>query len=296
MDNLRGIALMVLAMAGFAIEDAFIKGAAATLPTGQILLTIGVVGGGIFALVAKSRGVRLISPVLLTPALLCRTAAEMVATISFVTAITLIPLAMASAIIQAVPLALAAGASLIFGEVVGWRRWSAILSGLVGVIVILRPGLEGFDVNALWAVLAVFGLAARDLAVRAVPATVGHLQLATYGLLTCVLSGLVLIPFTGLPVRPDPYAAAMLAGASIMGVFAYYAITAAARTGAVAVVTPFRYTRILFAIVVGLVAFSEVPDAATLAGAGLVVASGVYTLLRERSLARAAARRDAGAA
>lgn len=288
MDNIRGITLMVLAMAGFAVEDAFIKAAAPEVPTGQILLTIGVLGGGAFALYVRSRGTRLISPVLLSRPVLLRNVAEIVGTIGFITAITKIPLATASAIAQSMPLVITAGAALIYKEQVGWRRWSAILAGLVGVLIIIRPGTAGFDPNALWAVLAVFGLAARDLAARAVPREIGHMQLAVYGALMLIPTGLILTPFTGAPVMPSTGSWVLLMGAAATGIFAYYAITSASRTGAVAVVTPFRYSRILFALVLGILLFDELPDAQTLLGATVIVGSGIYTLLRERRLARAA--------
>ncbi|MHA6347010.1 DMT family transporter [Roseivivax sp. CAU 1761] len=286
MDNLRGILLMTLAMGAFAVEDAFIKAASATLPTGQILIAIGLFGGGGFALYARSRGVRLFGPDLLARPILLRNLTEIVGTCGFVLAITLIPLATASAIAQAMPLVITLGAALLFGEEVGWRRWSAILTGLAGVLVILRPGLAGFDPNALWALLAVFGLAARDLAARVVPARISHLQLATYGLLSTIPSGLILLPFTGGLAWPDARSGLMLLGAIIVGGVAYYAITSATRTGGVAVVTPFRYTRILFALLIGFLAFGERPDAMTLLGAAMIVGSGLYTLLREHRLAR----------
>ncbi|WP_306132879.1 DMT family transporter [Roseivivax marinus] len=289
MDNLRGIILMVLAMAGFAVEDAFIKASSATVPTGQILLFIGIVGGGAFALAARRGGVRLMAPAFRHRAIVARNVAEIIGTIGFVTAITTIPLATASAIAQAMPLVITAGAALLFAEPVGWRRWSAIAVGLVGVLIIIRPGTSGFDPNALWAVLAVFGLAARDLAARAVPSTVSHSQLAVWGMFMLVPTGLILTPFTGAPVVPAPLTLVLLTGAAAVGCLAYYAITSASRTGAVAVVTPFRYTRILFALVLGALLFGESPDGPTLIGAALVIASGVYTLLRERRLARAGA-------
>lgn len=295
MNNFRGIALMIFAMAAFAVEDAFIKAAAPTIPVGQILLTLGIVGGGGFSIIAARRGVRVISSVLLTPAVIVRNLSEIAGTIGFVLAITLIPLATASAVAQAMPLVITLAAALIFGETVGWRRWTAIFVGLAGVLVILRPGMEGFDPNALWVLVTVFGLAARDLAARAVPARVSHMQLATYGLLTTIPAGLILLPFTGGLVMPDGRSALLLLGAVLVGGVAYYAITSAARTGEVAVVTPFRYSRIVFALIIGMAVFGEMPDALTLSGATLIVGSGIYTLLRERRLARERSRAEATA-
>lgn len=288
MENLRGILFMTLAMFAFALEDVFIKAAARDLPAGQIIIVIGLGGGSLLALHARARGIRLITPVLLSPPVMIRNLAEILGTLGFVTAITLIPLSTASAILQATPLVITMGAALIFGEAVGWRRWCAIAVGLLGVLVILRPGLDGFDANALFAVLGVLGLGARDLAVRAVPRDVPNPQLAVYGFATLLPSGLILLAFSGPPVWPSPGNWALLLGATIVGVAAYLAITAASRLGDVSVVTPFRYTRLVFALALGIALFAERPDALTYLGAGLIVASGIYTFLRERRLTRAA--------
>ena len=290
MDNLRGIALMIAAMAVFAVEDMFVKAASASLPTGQIILGLGLGGGAIFAALAALRGQRLVSRELLTRPVLIRNAGEALATMSFVTALSLVPISVASAILQATPLAVTAGAALFLGAPVGWRRWAAVVAGFLGVLLILRPGFEGFRPAALFAVIAVFGLAARDLATRAMPARVTSLQLSAWGFATLIPAGLALLAVNGAPAVTDPRGLTLLAAAIGCGAFAYYAIVAAMRVGEIAVVTPFRYTRILFALLIGYLAFSERPDALTLAGAALIVASGLYTLLREARLARAARR------
>ena len=292
MDNVRGALLMILAMAGFAVEDAFIKTAATDMPTGQILIVIGCVGGAVFWAITRRRGIRLLTGDLLTRPVMLRNLSEIAGTIGFVTAITTIPLSTASAIAQAMPLVVTLGAAVFFGEAVGWRRWSAILAGLIGVLIIIRPGLQVFDPNALWAVLAVFGLAARDLAARAVPKGIPHLQLAAYGFLSLIPTGLILILASGeAPVWPDGRLTFLLAGAVLTGMLAYYAITSASRTGEVSVVTPFRFSRMLFALLIGVTIFGERPDLATYLGAALIIGSGLYTFLRERRLGRIEARR-----
>jgi len=288
MDNLRGILLMVAAMAGFAVEDMLIKAAAAEVPTGQILAALGLGGAAVFGLWARARGERLFARAMFAAPMLLRNGAEVIGTVCFVTAITLVPLATASAILQATPLAVTLGAALFLGAPVGWRRWTAILVGLAGVLLIVRPGLAGFEPAALLAVVAVVALATRDLGTRVAPAAVSSVVLSAWGFGMVALAGAVLLPLGGGPVAPSPAAWAMLAGALGFGCAAYYAITAAMRVGEVAVVTPFRYTRLLFAIALGLVVFGERPDAWTLGGAAIIIASGLYTLLRERRLARAA--------
>lgn len=277
-----------MAMATFALEDALIKAASAIgLPTGQILIVIGLGGGAIFGALARRRGIALFTPVLLRPAVLARNVSEVIGTLGFVTAITMIPLATASAILQATPLVITMGAALIFAEPVGWRRWTAIGVGFVGVLVIIRPGMDAFDPWSITAVIGVLGLAGRDLASRAVPVAISNLQIATYGFLTLIPTGLILIAISGGVVWPDGTGWLLLLGAIAVGTAGYYSITAASRTGEVAVVTPFRYTRLPFALLVGWAFFAEVPDALTYVGAALIIASGIYTFLRERRLARA---------
>ncbi len=290
MDNLRGIGFMVAAMALFAIEDAFIKGVSEKLPTGQILLFIGIGGGTVFALMCRARGIRLLSPVLLTRPLMLRNLSEIVGTLGFVTAITTIPLATASAILQAAPLFVTMGAALFYGEPVGWRRWSAIAVGFVGVLVIIRPGLAGFDPYSLFAVLGVAGLAGRDLASRAIPRETTSFQVATYGFFMAIPTALIMLAFDHDVAMPDPRHWLMIAGAITVGLMGYVAITTAARTGDASAVTTFRYTRLIFALAIGMIIFGERPDALTFLGAALIIGSGLFTLIRERRLARAQAR------
>lgn len=287
MNNLRGILLMVASMAGFAVEDAFIKAAAATVPVGQILILLGIGGTLVFGTLARMQGVRLLSPALFLRPVLLRNGSEMLATMSFVSAIALAPLSTVSAILQATPLAVTLGAALFLGAEVGWRRWTAILVGFAGVLVIVRPGQAGVDAGAILAVLGVFLLAARDLATRAVPAHVPSTVIATYGFASVIPAGIILLAFSGGALIPSPRALLFMASALTIGVFAYYAIIAAMRAGDIAVVTPFRYSRLLFAVAIGMVVFGERPDALTFLGAALVIASGLYTLLREARLARA---------
>jgi drug/metabolite transporter (DMT)-like permease len=288
MENLRGIAWMVAAMALFAVEDALIKAAVATVPLGQIMLSIGLGGSVVFVALARARGIRLIDPVVLSRPVLIRNASEIVGTIGIVTAIATVPLATAITILQASPLLITLGAAVIFREPVGWRRWSAIAVGFAGVLVIVRPGAQAFDPLVLFAIVGTLGLAGRDLASRAVPRSVSSLQLAVYGFAMLVPTGLILMPFTGGAAMPSAAAWLLIVGAVVCGVAAYYAITEATRTGDVAVVTPFRYSRLPFAILLGILFFGEVPDSATYAGAALIVGSGLFTLWRETRLMRSA--------
>jgi drug/metabolite transporter (DMT)-like permease len=281
-DNLTGSLLMVAAMAGFAVEDMFLKSAAATLPVGQIMMIFGAGGMIAFAILTLLRGERVFHPAILSRPILIRAVFEVAGRLFYTLAIALTPLSSASAILQATPLVVVAGAAVFFGESVGWRRWTAIAAGFVGVLIILRPGADSFTPLSLFAVLGTLGFAGRDLATRAAPPVLSNMQLGVYGFAMVLAAGAGLLGFTGGALIPGPRASADLALGILVGVFAYYALTAAMRTGAVAVVTPFRYTRLVFALILGALVFGEHPDALTLTGSAIVVASGLYTLWRAR--------------
>jgi drug/metabolite transporter (DMT)-like permease len=278
------MAWMTLAMLGFALADMFIKFASETLPVGQILAMFGLGGALVFGILAKREGVRLISPVLLMRPVIIRNLSEMGATIGVVTAIALIPFSTFSAIIQANPLLVTLGAALFLGEPVGWRRWTAIFVGLVGVMIIIRPGLEGFDANVWFAVMGVVFLSARDLATRPVPTTISTAQLSTYSMAAIIPAGLGLLAFSGGAAWPSPIIWGAMLGAIVMGLVAYFSITKAMRVGEISAVTPFRYTRLIFALIIALVIFGERPDAWTLIGAAIVIATGLYSFAREARL------------
>lgn len=288
MDNLRGAALMVLSMLGFALEDMFIKLVSDALPIGQILFMLGIGGAFVFAVVVKLQGDRLFVPEMRSLPIALRAFGELAGTMGFISAIVLTPISSASAILQATPLAVTLGAALFLGEQVGWRRWSAITVGLFGVLLIIRPGMDSFEPLSLLAVIAVFGLGMRDLATRRVPKSISSMQLSFLGFAAVIPAGPILLWFTGQPhVVPQGINIFYFGAALFIGLFAYYAIVAAMRVGDVGFVTPFRYSRMLFALVIGVMIFDESPDAFTLIGAAIIVASGIYTVLRERKTQRA---------
>lgn len=285
MDNLRGAVLMVLAMLGFAIEDMFIKLMAGALPTWQIIGSLGFGGALVFAALTLSRGQPLFARSFLNPAIYLRSAGELVGTIGFMTAIALTPISSASAILQATPLAVTLGAAMFLKEPVGWRRWSAIAAGFLGVLLVIRPGMDGFNALSLFAVMGVAGLSLRDLMTRVAPTTISSYQLSFLGFLTLVPASVLLSLFsTRAFVMPTPMILAQLGGMVLLGVVSYYAIVAAMRVGEVSYVSPFRYSRLVFALVVGVVVFGERPDAPMLIGSAIIVASGIYSVWRERKL------------
>lgn len=273
---------MVAAMAAFAFEDMFVKALTRSIPVGQALLLFGLGGMIAFIALARRRGETPFHPAILTRPILIRSICEVGGRLCYTLAIALTPLSSASAILQATPLVVAAGAVVFFGQKVGWRRWAAIAVGFVGVLIILRPGMSGFTPASWFAVLGTLGFAGRDLATRAAPVAMSNVQLGVVGFAMLIVAGAPLLVWTGGATVMDGQEWALLVGAVATGVAAYYALTAAMRVGEIAVVAPFRYTRLVFAMVLGTLVFAERPDAMTLLGSAVIVGSGLYTVLRAR--------------
>lgn len=285
MDNLRGAAFMVLAMLGFALEDMLIKLLAGAVSVGQIILMLGLGGALFFAGVLWVKGQRLFSADMRSVPIFIRGLGEMLGTMCFVSAIVLTPLSSASAILQATPLVVTLGAAVFLGEKVGWRRWSATIAGLFGVFLIIRPGADSFEVLSLLALGGVFGLAARDIATRRVPPSISTMQLSFLGFLAmCPAGAILMIATQTIPIGLVGLDLFYFGAAWGIGLFAYYAIVAAMRMGEISVVSPFRYSRMVFALIIGIMVFDEAPDALTLIGATIIVASGIYTVWRERKV------------
>ena len=286
-DNLTGILLMLAAMALFAVEDLFLKWLAVDLALGQIILISGLLGAPVFVLMAWRAGQGIFVKDALHPAVITRNIGEMVGTASFVAALAIAPLGTVAAVLQAMPLAVTMGAALIFGESVGWRRWTAIGVGFLGVLLVIQPGADGFQAASLLVLITVAGMSVRDLAARAIPARVTTAQVSAWGLMAVTVLGAGMLAVTGGGRAVSTVEAVILLGAVVFGTAGYWAITSATRTGEVAVVAPFRYSRLVFSMTLGVVFLTERPNALTLVGAGLIVASGLYAFARERARKRA---------
>jgi len=287
MDNIRGAILMVIAMLGFAVEDTLIKLMATDIPSGQILMTIGLGGGLVFASLALIKGEAPFGLWMLRGASGVRALCEGFAALGFVTALALVPISLVTTIIQASPLLVTLGAAVFFKAPVGPRRWIAILIGLIGVLIVLRPFGDSFEAPALFAVGGVIAMSARDLATRQVKQNISTLQLSVVGFLAAVPAGFLGLLLSGdAPLLPSWYVVTLTIAAIAIGVPSLYCIIAAMRIGDIAFVTPFRYSRIIFGLLAGLLIFGETLDAYTLLGAAIIVISGTYTLLREARLRR----------
>ncbi|WP_257884199.1 DMT family transporter [Sulfitobacter sp. CW3] len=285
--NLLGSVWMIASMAGFAVEDTFIKAASTTLPIAQILILFGLGGALLFACIAAMNKEPLFTKDVVSPPMRIRVCFEIIGRLFYVLAISLIPLSAATVILQATPLVVVAGAALVFGEKVGWRRWAAISVGAIGVIVIVQPGTDGFSMLSILAIIGMIGFAGRDLASRAAPASLTTSVLGFYGFLSIVVAAALFslwesTAFVALDLQVSSY----MLGAVLAGVAAYSCLMKAMRTGEVSAVTPFRYTRLLFGIGFGIAFFGEQLSYSMMFGSGLIVLSGLFILWRGRNTKR----------
>jgi drug/metabolite transporter (DMT)-like permease len=280
-DNIRGAILMSLAMAGFTLGDAMVKMVASDLNTGQIIFIRGVMTATVILTVAWRMGALRSIRQLLDPWLAIRTVSEILAAVTYIHALASLPLPNAAAILQALPLAVTMGAAIFLGETVGWRRWLAIAVGFAGVLVIIRPGAEGFTTASLLVVVSVVTAAIRDIATRKIRHDIPSLMISGVAAVCVTATGAALIvPFGGWrPVAIEHVG--LLAIASMALFTGYQAIIMAMRTGEISFIAPFRYTSLLWAIALGIVLLGEMPDRWMLTGATIVIGAGIYTFHRE---------------
>lgn len=282
--NFKGALLMMGSMAAFTLNDVFVKLLAETVPLFQIVFLRGVLTTVLLAVTVAAFGkltFRIPKGDRWKVAL--RTLFEMLTVVTFLTALVNMEIANATAILAALPLAVTLGAALLFGEPVGWRRWTAIVVGALGVLLIVQPGTEGFNAYALLAMVAVALVAGRDLTTRAFSNDVPLMSVA-------VITAFAVGTFGGVMsttitwVQMGGIEIAYLAGSAFFIIGGYVLSIFVMRVGEVAVTSPFRYTALVFALILGVVVFAEFPNALALTGAAVVVASGVFTLWRERQV------------
>lgn len=285
-DNLRGAGFMVLSMAAFVVNDSLMKSLAGDVPLFQAIFVRGLFATVLVAGFALARGVA--HPSVLARAdrkiAFLRAGAEIGATCCFLTALFNMPFANAMAILQAAPLALTFIGAVFLKEIVGWRRWSAVAVGFAGVLLIVRPGTEGFNSATLWAVASVGFICIRDLATRRLSRETPSLfiTLMTAAAITTV-GGAVTATTEWQPIGTDIFAILALAACFLF--VGYYFSVQTMRVGEIGFVSPFRYSILIWALIIGWLVFGEVPRGLTLLGAALIAGAGLYTFFRERKRA-----------
>jgi drug/metabolite transporter (DMT)-like permease len=288
-DNAKGAIFMMVSMAAFVLNDTLMKLVSVEMTLFQAVFLRGLAATTLLLILAHRRGV-LFPPVDAGGRRLIalRMLGEIGGTICFLTALFNMPIANATAILQSMPLAVTLGAALFLGETVGWRRYSAIAVGFIGVVIIVQPGSDGFTVFSLWAIAAVAFMVVRDLTTR-------RLTRGIPSIFVALTTGFGITAVGGLVSATQPWGAvsghalALLAVAAVFLVVGYLFNVMAMRQGEIGFVSPFRYTVLIWAIVLGAVVFGDIPNTMTLAGTAIVVATGVFTFYRERLLRRRAA-------
>lgn len=266
-------------MAAFAIEDVVVKTLSDWLSVGQIMLFSGVSGALVFLAAALIRNESLISSDIVSPLMCVRMVFEIIGRGSYILAITLNSLSSATIVLQTTPIIVVMGAAIILKEKVCWRRWGAVLFGLIGVLIVIRPGTEGFYWTSVFTVLAAVGFAGRDIASRVAPQTIGTTGLGFYGFLAVIIVGLLFStldsePFGKVNLEIWPYIIIL----AVTGVGAYASLMMAMRIGEVSVVAPFRYTRLVFGVCLGVLIFGESFDGWILTGCLLILLSGWFVV------------------
>ncbi|TRW95107.1 DMT family transporter [Paracoccus sp. M683] len=283
-DNLRGAMLMCVAMVFFTLNDTVMKFVTQDLPLYQsITIRGGVVMLGLIFLTLREGGLRLRLPRRAVLPMALRLVGEVGSTILFLNALKHMAIGDLSAIMQSLPLAVMLAAALFFGESLGWRRILAVLVGLAGVLMILRPGTSAFTVWSALGLGSVALVVLRDLATRMFSREISSSTIAFYAAVSVTLSAALLSIEEGWQ-RPTVEQAALLVLAGAFLTVGYMTVVATMRVGEISFVAPFRYVSLVVAILLGLVVFGEWPDLWTWIGAGLIVSAGIYSIWREGQL------------
>ena len=281
-DNLLGAALMTCCVLAYVLNDAVMKLLFADIDFFQAIFLRGLVSLPpilILALMTKTllqkysaKNQRL---------MIIRILAEIGTTVTFLTALKHMPLANVTAILQSLPLAITMAAAIFLGEPVGWRRWSAICVGFTGVLIIIRPGLAGFNSYSLLALAAVILLTVREISTRQLDNKVPTVTVAlstTLGI--TAFAALMLIGPEWAEINFVSWSLIIAAAAAVT--VATLLSVVAMRTGDIGFVSPFRYTSLIGAIGLGILLFGEWPDGITLLGAAIIAFAGIYSLYREQ--------------
>jgi drug/metabolite transporter (DMT)-like permease len=280
----RGGTLMCLAMLCFVLNDAVAKTLAGYINVGEFIFLRGLFASLIIAALVIGMGHVRDLPKALSKQVLVRTFFDVISTFLFIIALFQLPLPNVTAVLQAVPLVVTVMAAAFLGEAVGWRRLSAILAGFAGVLLIVKPGGDGFN-NYVWLALAcVFTVAIRDLATRKLNLTVPSIIVAFTNAVGVMLGGVVwcMLVEGFQPITAVQTGWIVLGSVFLVGGYLFTVMSL--RGTEVAYTAPFRYTQIVYALILGYVVFSDVPDGWSILGIVLIVGSGLFTLYREQRL------------
>jgi drug/metabolite transporter (DMT)-like permease len=285
--TIAGIGLMVLAILLFTVMDTLGKDLTGRYPVVQVvwaryffqfaLMLLLIPRVGITDLVRTARpGIHVIRGLVLAASTLC-----------LIGAISFVPLADAYTITFTAPLLVTVFSIPLLGEGVGWRRWSAVLAGFAGVLIVIRPGFGMTHWALALPLITAIGFALYQILTRKVSAVPGESPLAMLFYLACVGTAImtVLVPWFWRPVAPVDWLAMTAMGA--LGGLGHLILIRALTITPASLLAPFAYTQIIWALLLGYLAFGDVPDRWMLLGCCVIVASGLYVFYREAVLEKA---------
>jgi S-adenosylmethionine uptake transporter len=282
--NIAGALLMMASMAAFTINDTFVKLVGQTIPLFQLLTLRAILSTLLLLILARALGqLSFQIPREDRKWVVLRSLAEVGAAFFFLSALLAMPLANVTAILQVLPLTVTLGAALFFRERVGWRRMLAICIGFAGMLLIVRPGSEGFTIYSVYALAAVASVTLRDLVTRPMSRGVSSMTV------TVITSATILV-FAGLASLTVEWQAvsvregAWIVASALFIIFGYGFSVMVMRVGDISFIAPFRYTGLVWALLLGWLVFGDWPDTLTLLGAAIVVGSGSFALYREARL------------
>jgi drug/metabolite transporter (DMT)-like permease len=294
-ENLTGIAYLVACNLSFLLSDTLIKLIGGAIPLGEFITLRGIVVTLALTPAVFVSGVWRQLPLIRSQALFWRTFGEAASAFTYLAALVHMPIANINTILQIVPLAVTAAGALFLGEAVGWRRWTAIAVGFVGVLIVVRPGAEGFNGFSLLALASALLVALRDFNSRLIPRLLPVLLVSWVTGASVGVCG----PFYALAVGetwivPSAGAFGLLCASVVFVICGYLLSVMFMRHGDIGVVAPFRYAAVIWATIIGFLVFNEVPDWPVYVGMAIIAASGIYTFHRERSRARLLAEAASG--
>ena len=279
--NLKSIIFMIIAMGCLTLTDLLIKLASQTLPIGQVMISYGVGSLIVFWALLRIKGESIRLAPLTNPTVIFRNIGDLIALNGMFLALVYVPLSTIGAVIQTVPILVTAAAALFLGERVGMRRASAIFVGFLGALLIIQPGAASFDITAILVLIAAIGMALRDIATKLVRENLSTLLLTFYSCFLFIISGGVLLIIDGGASVPDVGNSVTIAAMIVTGSLGFFFMTEAVRLGEMSVVSPFRYTRLLFSMAAGILILGEQVNASMIIGSALTILSGLYIWRRE---------------
>ncbi|MBL6602917.1 MAG: DMT family transporter [Alphaproteobacteria bacterium] len=280
--NTKGVIFMMVSMFGFVVNDTLMKSLFITYPIIEIIFLRALFCLPLLFIAMKIKRVKILNHSRLTwNLMMLRGFAEVMATITFLYALKHLPLPNVTAIIQILPLSVTMAAALFLNERVGYRRWTAIIIGLIGVIIVINPGAEGFSSYSYYAVLSVIFVTMREMVTRKLPPEVPSVLVTFVTIIGVTIMSAVAMPFVSLKAL-DASTVILVFSASIAVFVGYLFSIMAMRVGEISLVSQFRYTGMIWATLLGYVMFSDIPTPNTIFGVFIIVASGLYAFHRKR--------------